>query len=205
MAVPSTLGNTTQPTPVGLKHLMTGWGKLSEKRTAHSVALSLYLVPKAATSKKLVAPVLRVRRSLFEGGIFQGWSFPVIGEKLWCDFFRYYVLWSGLARWDRSWAPGLPLCVFYGYFLAVSETLVTCYGCPALGSKRGRVECTLSLSIQEYSRGLSFLSLCFFFCSDGVTFRFSSEWGLLAGFFVQKTFESLGFEFGVDSGVVYSR
>lgn len=62
--------NPTQPTLVGFKHLMIGWGKLSEKRTSQTSALSLFLVPNAADCMVPVALVEFARRGLFEGGIF---------------------------------------------------------------------------------------------------------------------------------------
>lgn len=71
--------NTTQPTPVEFKHLMIGWRKLSERRTAHSVALSFYLVLQAVTCMVVLALVRWHRSGLFEGGIMMRRDFLGIG------------------------------------------------------------------------------------------------------------------------------
>lgn len=83
--------NPTQPTPVEFKHLMIGWGKLSEKRTAQSVAVSFHLVRAAATCMGFLALESREGRGPILGGKGGGRGFFVIGPGWERDFFRLYV------------------------------------------------------------------------------------------------------------------
>lgn len=78
---------------------------------------------------------------------------------------------SGLAPRHRSLASGMPLCVFYGYFLAVLCTLVTCYGRHALWTSRlyvQREEQRLSTQTQAVGFLKLFFEVLFFSKCDGV-------------------------------------
>lgn len=119
--------NPTQPTPVEFKHLMIGWRKLSEKRTAQQYrVLFLFSDDLCRMYEEHGASVDRgARLALWGHDLWAGFVFH------WCIAMARFFSFVGAERagWHRGIDRRRLGChyIFYGYFLALHCASVTCY------------------------------------------------------------------------------